>query len=112
MRFVMMLLGCVLVTPVIAAEVAIKVPSDPKAKYYALEKSGTGAERVILTKRVGPSGTSFSKRRYNCANGTFKYLGDADTLEGLATSKPDPKMSELVEGSISYYVGVEACKGK
>ena len=110
MRFVIVVLGCLLITPVIAAEVAIKVPSDPKAKYYALEKSGKGAERVILTKRVGPSGTSYSKRLYNCANNTFKYLADADTLDGLVKSKPEPRMSELVEGSISYYVGREACK--
>jgi hypothetical protein len=39
MRFVMMVPGSMLVTPQIAADVAIKVPSDPKAMYCALENS-------------------------------------------------------------------------
>ena len=99
-------------TVALAAETPLKVPSDPKAKYYVLEKSGAGTDRVILTKRVGPSGTSYSRRLYNCSNSTFKYLADADTLEGLKKAKPDPKMGPLVEGSISYYVGLEACKGQ
>jgi hypothetical protein len=41
----------------------------------------------MLTKFFGPSGKSYSERLYNCANDTFKYLADADTLDGLARSK-------------------------
>ena len=93
-----------------AAEVPISVPSDPKAQFFVLEKGGTGNDRTIVTKRVGPSGTSYSKRLYNCKNSTVKYLGTGDTLAEMKSSKPEPNMAPIVQGSIAYYVGREACK--
>jgi hypothetical protein len=92
-----------------AAEKPISVPSDPKAQFFVLEKGGKGVERTILTKRVGPSGTTYSKRLYNCADNTVKYLGSGETQESMTASKADQKMAPIVEGSIAYYVGVEAC---
>jgi hypothetical protein len=94
----------------VAAETPLDVPSDPKARYFVLEKVGKGAERTILTKRVGPSGTSFSRRLYNCSQGTVKYLGTGDTLEQMKRSKPDANMSPIVNGSIAFHVGREACR--
>ena len=95
---------------VVAEEMQFSIPSDPKAKYFVLEKNTRGSERAIVTKRVGSSGTSFSKRLYNCSNGTVKYLGDGDSLAEMAASKPDSKIGPIVAGSIAYYVGIEACK--
>ena len=92
------------------AETQLVVPSDSKAQYFILEKGGNGVERTIVTKRVGPSGTGYSKRLYNCKAGTVKYLGTGDTLEAMRKSKPDPSMSPIVQGSIAYYVGQETCK--
>lgn len=69
-----------------AAEKQLSVPSDPKAQYFVLEKGGKGAERTIVTKRVGPSGISYSKRLYNCKNRTVKYLGTGDSMvDGIFT---------------------------
>lgn len=110
MRICSVLLALALPTTVLAAEKPLHVPSDAKASYLVLEKGGSGSQRTIVTKRTGSSGTSYSKRLYDCSNGTVKYLGSSDSLEGMKRSKPDPKMGPIVEGSIAYYVGLEACR--
>jgi hypothetical protein len=88
----------------------LTVPSDPKGDFTILEKTGSGAERTIVTKRVGTSGTSYSSRLFNCSDSTVKYLGSGETLEAMAASQPDANMVPVVSGSIAYYVGLEACK--
>ena len=88
----------------------LSIPSNANAKYYVLEKSGIGDERVIVTKRVGSSGESYSKRLYNCADSTVKYLGDGDSLEEMNSSKEDKNLAPIVEGSIAHFVGIEACE--
>ena len=93
-----------------AAEKPLVVPSDAKAKYTILETGGKWPNRTIVTKRVGSSGTSYSKRLYNCSNNTVKYLGSGDTLADMARSKPDPRMAPIVPQSIADYVGRQACK--
>ncbi len=110
MRICSVLLALALPTTVLAAEKPLHIPSDAKASYLVLEKGGSGSQRTIVTKRTGSSGTSYSKRLYDCSNGTVKYLGSSDSLEGMKRSKPDPKMGPIVEGSIAYYVGLEACR--
>jgi len=85
------------------------IPSDSKANFYVLEKGGQGNERTIVTKREGPSGVSYSKRLYNCAEHTVKYLGTGDSLAAMTASAADPAMAPIVEGSIAYYVGLQAC---
>jgi hypothetical protein len=94
----------------IASEYEVLVPSDPKAKYYVLEKGGTENNPTLTTKRVGASGTSFSKRVFDCKANTFKYLGDGDTIEEMNRSKPGEKMSPLVEGSIAWHLWKHACR--
>ena len=74
MKLFLVVLSLVVSVSVFAAEKPLIVPSDPKAQFFVLEKEGSGAERTIVTKRVGPSGTSYSKRRYNCKNSTVKYV--------------------------------------
>lgn len=88
----------------------ISVPSDPNAQYFVLEKGGSGALRTIVTKRVGPSGTGYSKRLYNCTDNMVKYLGTGDSLTAMDASLDDPEMAPIVRGSIAYYIGIEACK--
>ena len=88
----------------------LAVPSDPNADFYVLDKAKRGSMSVIITKRVGSSGTSYSSRLYNCQDNTVKYLGTGETRQAMEQSNPDPNMSPIAEGSIAYYVGVEACK--
>jgi hypothetical protein len=89
---------------------ALSVPSDPNAQIYVLEKGEQGNERTIVTKRVGSSGTSYSKRLYNCQDNTVKYLGSGNSVEAMARSPADAAMGPVQEGSIAYYVGLQACQ--
>jgi hypothetical protein len=90
-------------TTAFAVEHQLPIPSDPKATYFVLEKGGTKNNPTLMTKRVGPSGTSYSQRLFDCNAGTVKYLSTGDTTEDMKNSKPDPKMAPLVEGSIAWY---------
>jgi hypothetical protein len=98
--------------PALAAKPArIDVPSDPKAKYTAVDVTRVGDGKAeITTKRDGPSGTSYAKRLVDCRSMRFRYLGEGDTMEELNRSKPSPNMGPLVTGSISYHVSVYACR--
>ena len=97
-------------SPSLAAEKSIRIPTDAKAAYTILETGGTWPDRTIVTKRVGSSGTTYSKRLYNCSNSTVKYLGTGDSLVEMARSKADPKMAPIVDQSIADFVGRNACK--
>jgi hypothetical protein len=110
MKYQLAFLSLIISTFAYAAESPLSIPSDSKAQYFVLEKSGNGLERTIVTKRMGSSGTSYSKRLYNCKSSTVKYLGTGDSLTEMASSRADQNMAPIVEGSIAYYVGVEACK--
>ena len=90
-------------------ESEVIVPSDPKAKYYVLDINGTKENPILTTKRVGPSGTSYSKRLFDCRTRAMKYLGDGDTLEEMNRSKPDPNMAPIIEGSIAWHLWLHVC---
>lgn len=98
------------IAPALAAEKALNIPSDPNARFAVLEVGGDWPNRTIVTRRTGPSGTSYSKRLYDCAAMTVKYLGSGDTLAQMDASPPDPRMGPIVAGSIADYVGREACR--
>lgn len=93
-----------------AREMAIFVPSDSRAVYTVVERSKAGSKRTILTKRVGPSGTTYARREVDCVGETFRYLGEGDSVAEARRGKATDQMGPLVHGSISYYVAREACK--
>jgi len=109
-RAVLLVALAIIAPSAFAAEKAMTVPTDAKAKYTILETDGKWPNRTIVTKRVGSSGTSYSKRLYNCSNNTVKYLGTGDTSAEMARSKADPNMAPIVGQSIVDYVGRKACK--
>ncbi|WAP65398.1 hypothetical protein OZ911_08365 [Pseudomonas fortuita] len=108
-RLILAVFGFALI-PAVSVAATLHVPSDPKAAYTILARDTSGNERTITTKRVGSSGTSYSRRLYNCADRTVKYLGSGETLEQMKASQPDPRMGPIVSGSIADYVGAEACR--
>lgn len=92
----------------------IGVPTDLKASYSVESVSKTKAGMVrIISKRIGPSGTSYSHRECNCAKSTFRYIGDGETVEAMNARKPDTAFTKLVgnngQGSVSYHVCAHAC---
>jgi len=94
----------------VAEDTQFRIPTDAKAIYTVIERSGTGRIRTIVTKREGPSGTSYSKRQYDCDQNTWKYLGTGDTMEAMGASKPEKSMTPALAGSIASFVGGVACR--
>lgn len=102
-----------LATPAVAQP--IPVPSDPRARYTALEIKPKPHGRVeILTRREGPSGISFALREIDCDKRTFRYLGEGDTQEAAARGEQrnaanNQRLGPLTEGSISTEIATFAC---
>ncbi len=107
--FPVTLCGLLACSIALAEEKQIQIPFDAKAQYFILERGGSTNNPTLVTKRVGSSGTSYSKRLFDCSAGTVKYLGTGDSLEAMSMSKPDANMAPLVDGSIAYYLWREAC---
>lgn len=108
-KFVLVMLGSVISFSASAAGV-FSIPTDSKASYTVLDNSRDGSMATITTKREGPSGTSYSKRLYDCTAWTVKYLGDGETIEQMNNSSPDPNMAPIVDRSIAFYIGQKACR--
>ncbi|WP_318387753.1 hypothetical protein [Enterobacter sp.] len=89
---------------------SLSVPTDSRATYIVLEKGDYGNLKTIVTQRTGSSGITYSKRVYDCVNAQYKYLGTGDSISEMNTSTPDVNFSSIVEKSIAYYMGKEACR--
>lgn len=88
------------------------VPSDPNATYdIEVMDVGEGKSALLVVgKRVGPSGTSYTAREVNCFKSTFRYMGEGDTFNEMKANINDrARMGPLVQGSISYYIVQAAC---
>ncbi len=95
-----------------AEGVRIDVPSDPGAAFYLMDKvTDQGASRIIITRRIGSSGESWSRRIFNCTDYTVKYLGSGATRAAMDASRPDPNMTNVLPGTIADDVGRAACRG-
>lgn len=94
------------------AATPLSVPSDPSARYtvLAVDRAPVKDEVYITTQREGKSGTSFARRLVNCSKQTFRYTGDADTIQEMKSQNLPGNMGRLTNGSISWYVSQHACK--
>ena len=110
MKFYIVLLSLTLSTNTLAAELKIDVPAEPNTKFFLVQKAGERTARTMITKHVGPSGTSYSKRLYDCDNSTYKHLGSGSSSTQIDESRPEKNMRQVTQGSINYYLGNEACK--
>jgi hypothetical protein len=99
-------------TPPAAEGEPISVPSDPRASYSLLRWSRLGNGNLqAVTRREGPSGTSYARREIDCGAMTFRYLGEGGTLEESLADGPNPgRMAELTNQSISSYVSQFVCR--
>lgn len=79
--------------------IGFAIEADPGVEYVifdVIERPDGLIE--VLSRRSGKSGISYAKRLVNCSNWTFKYLADADTIEGFANENPMDEMAELPNG--------------
>ncbi len=89
---------------------SISVPSDPSASYELIEwRRMSNGHREAITRRVGRSGMSYSRREIDCEGMRFRYLGEGGTLEEARSGTPDPDMGPLTPESISTYVSQHVC---
>ena len=96
---------------------AIDVPSDHKATYSVAEISKAPGGVIILTKRDGPSGTSYVRRECTCPVLRYRVLGEGESLSAAkAPREPAEDFAKLVYdkdlgmGSVSWHVCDFACK--
>ena len=91
-------------------EERIIVPSDPKAQYFVMERAGDAQKPVWTTRRVGPSGTSFTKRAFYCKTRRVQDLADGDSwAEFINDSRRPDAPYVLVDGSIADVLWRHAC---
>lgn len=91
---------------------SVSIPTDSGASYkIVVQDVGYGKSAlVVISQRIGSSGTSFAIREVNCEASTFRYMGEGDTLDEAMNSVDDTApMSPLVDGSISDYIVRAAC---
>lgn len=101
----------ILVSSQVYAAEAIHVPTDAKGVYevIALEKP-SDLERILTSRRTGPSGVVFTRIFIDCHSQTFRVTNEGETLEEMESRKfEDKKMIALVEGSSKYYQVQFAC---
>jgi len=79
------------------------VSSDSQASYRLVTWSPMPNGHIqALTRRDGPSGTSFARREIDCDGRLFRYLGEGDTREQAMRDSPNiGEMSDLVPDSIA-----------
>lgn len=95
--------------PPASNEERILVPSDPKAEYFVMERAGDQAKPILTTRRVGPSGTSFTRRMFDCKAKRVQDLADGDTWDEFKASSKSDAPYPLVEGSIADVLWNNAC---
>jgi hypothetical protein len=91
----------------------IPVPWHTSTRLVALDLKQTGPHTVeILTRRDGKTGTTYTRRVIDCAERTFRYLGEG-TSEAMARAGhgAEREMSPLREGTIPFQVAAYACRG-
>jgi len=90
-------------------EYRLSIPSDSGASYYVIKKEGSKDMPILITKRIGSSGTTYAKRIFDCQNKTTKYLGDGDSIAAMNRSSPSPRMGGIILQSIAWYQWNHVC---
>ena len=71
-----------------AEETPLDIKTDLDAAYFLVEKGGTDNNPTLVVKRTGPGDLYYTKREFDCAAHTVRYLGEGATLEAMEGSKP------------------------
>lgn len=96
--------------PVLPEGDRFTVVSDPKAQYFLISHRKMQSGNIeALTKRIGPSGISHSRREIDCETSRSRYLGSGDKLEDAssdALSTADLSIHEpaSISGEVASYV--------
>lgn len=94
-----------------SAKAEIEIPRSiaDKGRYYLLEANRSGAIISTLSKRVGPSGTGWTRCEVNCASMLMREIGYSE--DGPEAISPSPtKWFKLIEGSSKSDMARFVCK--
>ena len=111
-----LLTALILVATSATAQAETKIPSGTgdKGTYFILSNQVIQGRNLVVSRREGPSGTSFAAREINCGNETYRYVAEGDTAEAMkknvTTRVQDMTMTPITYGSATYYVVKAACK--
>lgn len=88
----------------------IYVPYDPNAQHKLISwRNLPNGNRESMTLRRGSSGDVYARREHNCADNTFRYLGEGETYSEALRERPSPNMAPLTSGSISSDISEVVC---
>jgi hypothetical protein len=98
MKFILSLIAA---TFTMAAHADIEIPRSvggDKGKYYLMSANRSGNIVYTLHKRVGPSGTGYTRVANDCATGQYTELGYSEVSPNSMTTYA-PRWTDLVRGS-------------
>lgn len=87
----------------------ITASSDPDAVYSIVNINHAGIGLEVITQRVGISGTSFTKRQFDCANRQVLFMGSSTSIADFENIKPDKETTPLFKGSLSRAISDVVC---
>ncbi len=90
--------------------VSLTRPGEPQATYVLLDAWVDSPDHIItVSRRDGPSGVSYTRRRVDCKRSRLLTLGSGETVEAMMLERPDPHDSEMIGGSSATLTSVTAC---
>ena len=90
--------------------VSLTLPGEPQATYVLLDAWVESPDHITtISRRDGPSGVSYTRRRVDCKRSRLLTLGSGETVEAMMLERPDPHDSEMVGGSSATLASVTAC---
>jgi len=95
--------------PAWAAEEPVKLKLKASGEYFLMERAGTAQLPTMVVKRIGPSGTTYSRRAFDCAAKTAMLLGSGDSLETMAKDQPEASQTPLRKDSVTEQLWRIAC---
>ncbi len=109
MRSIAALAGLLGMLPVLADETPIQIDTDLDGDYFIVERSGDGGKPVLVVKRALPDYVYFTKREFDCAAHTVRYLGEGESLDAVAKSEAEAEMGAIEPDSISDQLAKLVC---
>jgi len=89
----------------------IDVPNDPAARYDVLMLESIGNRKLeIVTRRIGRRGETFVQREIDCANQTFRYLGEGHSIAEMNADDHAYRTIPIDPNAISGHIAAWACE--
>jgi hypothetical protein len=109
--FRFLLPAALIAIPVAQADDAmpLDIKTDLDAAYFLIEKGGTDNNPTVVVKRTGPGDLYYTKREFDCAAHTVRYLGEGATLEAMENAEPATDAHPLKADSIPEQLSRLVC---